>query len=68
MTASEIVAAAALAYGAYDRLMRVATAQGMSVQEFESSVAAECRRLDAWVARTDAAEDAVFNNAPDDHD
>lgn len=60
MNPNEIVSAAALAYGAYVKLRRAARAQGMTSKAFQAAVAAECERIDKWVADSNAAEDAVF--------
>ena len=61
MTVSEIAAAAALVWRAYEQLAGVAMQSGATREEFESMVNAEIERLCAWYAETNAAEDAVFN-------
>lgn len=67
MTTSQIVSAAALAYGAYRKLLKVATSRGMSADQFQLAVIEECRRLDNWLKSSNAVEDAVFR-APDNQD
>jgi len=60
MSLAEIVALAGQALSLYNGLKAAAQAQGLTPEEFDKSADAECKRLDAWKKKTDAAEDALF--------
>lgn len=66
MKMAEVISAAALAYGAYRKLVQVANANGMSAKDFQAAVLAECARVSAWAEQTDRAEDAVFADEKND--
>lgn len=60
----DIIAAAALALRAYLKLCGVAQVEGMTDEQFTASVNEELRRLGSWLTTTNAAEDAVFRDPP----
>lgn len=68
MTVSEAIAAAGIALQLYNRLKKAAGAQGMDPVEFDAQALAECKRIDGWVAASNAAEDRVFTDAASDND
>ena len=65
MNTSELVAAAALAFRAYQTIGEILRRDGMDALTFSRAVEAEVNRIDKWLQDTNAAEDAVFD-APQD--
>lgn len=63
MNIATIIGICGQLFSAYDAIKEAAKATGMDPDEFDAAVEAEFVRVNAWKAKTDAAEDDIFKDA-----